>query len=108
MLDRSRASVAVRRAARLPARPAVRDGAGRHAQPPVGVSPLRALLDSYAQRLIDSGWADLDLRAAVGRHLHNGLVFDQRLRRLLMAALDSGETFGDIFAAEGTKRFLEW
>jgi hypothetical protein len=69
---------------------------------------LRDLLRDYARELEEAGWRDLERRLEVGRQLANGMVFTDRLRTLHAEALAAGESFGDIFAAEGTRAFIAW
>jgi len=69
---------------------------------------LRDLLTAYAERLRERGWTDLPRRAEIGRRLANGEVFSERLLRLYTRALAGGEDFGDVFAPDGTARFMAW
>ena len=69
---------------------------------------LRELADTYAEQLLAAGWAEGRSRADIGRRLANGLVYDEALERLHDAARTLGQDPGDVFAADGTERFMAW
>src|SRR5665809_127850 len=50
-----------------------------------------------AQALVDAGWVVEAEGAGGARQLPGGLVWNERLRRLHMQALETGEDFGDIY-----------
>ena len=58
-----------------------------------------------AQALLDAGWVAEAESAGGARELPNGLVWDERLRRLHAEALDAGEDFGDIYSPAGARAF---
>jgi glycosyltransferase involved in cell wall biosynthesis len=61
-----------------------------------------------AAALREAGWIAEAEGADSRRELHNGLVWDARLRRLHAQALDAGEDFGDLHAAAGAQAFSAW
>jgi glycosyltransferase involved in cell wall biosynthesis len=69
---------------------------------------LRELCATYASALEGAGWAALDHRAAVGRTLPNGLVYDEALLSLQRVAESLGERFGDVFEDAGARAFGGW
>jgi glycosyltransferase involved in cell wall biosynthesis len=68
---------------------------------------LSEMLGRRSAALLEAGWMTA---ATLGeRHtLGNGLIFDERLRRLHAAATDAGEDFGDLFSPAGAEGFLTW
>jgi glycosyltransferase involved in cell wall biosynthesis len=69
---------------------------------------LHDLCESYAAELLLSGWEDWDHREEVGRRLADGLVYDDSLRAIYASALALGETFENLFSAEGSRDFAAW
>ena len=69
---------------------------------------LRALGSRYAQELLEAGWRDPNDGLDIGRHLANGIVFDDTMRSLYDVAHALGEDFGDLFSREGTDAFMAW
>ena len=68
---------------------------------------LSEALGARARALLEAGWLT---EATLGeRHtLGNGLVYDERLRRLHAEATDAGEDFGDLFSPAGAEAFTAW
>ncbi len=69
---------------------------------------LRELTARYAAQLNEMGWAALDRRADVGRHLDEELIYDEVLAALQTLAESLGERFGDLFGPGGADAFIEW
>jgi len=69
---------------------------------------LRELCARYATELSDAGWQAANDHGEVGRHLANGLVYDEALFTLHTRATALGERFGDIFSRPGTDAFTAW
>ncbi len=70
---------------------------------------LEQLCGERASALLEAGWITaLELQAAAGDELPNGLRFDERLRRLYADAADSGEDFGDVMSPQGAEAFESW
>ena len=63
---------------------------------------------SYAGRLIDAGWVNPGGHAGGDRRLANGVLYDERLRRLHKQAVAGGEAIGDVFTDDGTRAFVTW
>ena len=61
-----------------------------------------------AQALLDAGWVVEAEGAGGARELPGGLVWNERLRRLHMQALEAGEDFGDIYSPAGARAFARW
>jgi glycosyltransferase involved in cell wall biosynthesis len=69
---------------------------------------LRELCASYATELLVAGWRAGEDHGEVGRHLANGLVYDEVLARLHTRAIALGEHFGDVFEGPGSAAFTIW
>lgn len=69
---------------------------------------LSELCGERARRLREAGWLSAAELAADRPELGNGLVFDERLRRLHAEASDVGEDFGDVFSPAGAEAFATW
>ncbi len=61
-----------------------------------------------ARALLDSGWVVEAEGAGGARELPDGLVWNERLRRLHMQALEAGEDFGDIYSPTVARAFVRW
>ena len=68
---------------------------------------LLELCANRAAALRDAGWINMSALALRREQLPNGLVFDERLRRLYAEALDGGEDF-DLFSPSGAEAFTSW
>ncbi|MHB2000789.1 MAG: glycosyltransferase [Solirubrobacteraceae bacterium] len=70
---------------------------------------LRELTGRYAGELRAAGAEDRAVgRRAVGRHLANGLVYDDAIERLHEVASLLGAQFGDVFEERGTRALMAW
>jgi glycosyltransferase involved in cell wall biosynthesis len=69
---------------------------------------LAELCASYAGRLLDAGWVYSARWPGGSRRLANGVLYDDRLKRLHNRAAAGGETFPDVFSEEGTAMFVAW
>ena len=69
---------------------------------------LTELCASYARRLLDAGWVDPARHAGRDRRLANGVVYDERLRRLHERAVAAGDIPSDVFEEQGSAAFVHW
>jgi glycosyltransferase involved in cell wall biosynthesis len=69
---------------------------------------LHEICERYASELRECGWRDSERRDDVGRHLDDGLVYDESLRAIYGSALALGERFDDLFAEEVSRDFIGW
>jgi glycosyltransferase involved in cell wall biosynthesis len=69
---------------------------------------LRQVFAHYAKALLDAGYEETRGWAYTYGRLADGTVFDDRLRRLYIAADEAGRAPGEPFSAPGTDRFFAW
>ncbi len=69
---------------------------------------LRELCASYAGELRRAGWRAGGGGVEVGRHLANGLLYDEALAALHARARALGEDFGDVLAGPGSQALTAW
>ncbi|MDA0171534.1 methyltransferase domain-containing protein [Solirubrobacter taibaiensis] len=61
-----------------------------------------------SKALWEAGWLRLDNVSEESGRLPNGVLYDERLRRLHAEATDAGEDFGDLQTPIGAEAFVEW
>jgi glycosyltransferase involved in cell wall biosynthesis len=69
---------------------------------------LRELCATYACELEQAGWRASNDHREVGRHLANGLLYDEALCSLHERATTLGEHFEDLFGEPGSQAFTAW